>query len=362
MTTADLTTDTKPAAGKRNWLEIVSAIWAWIFLAVLIVFFSIAGEGFLSLRNFQNILANMAILAILAFGQTFVIIAAGIDLSTGFVMGMVSVVSAMAMTSLPPEWPLFLIVLVGALVGIGAALIAGLVNGLLIARLNVPPFIATLGMFGIARGVGFLLSDGMPIPIQISNLGQLGNGYLAYFHADTGLSWFVRPGNLERTQLREVQSFVPFVVIIMLVLLLIAHIVLSRTKFGLYTYALGGSQEASLRAGIPVVRTLTSIYLVSATFAALAGIVYNLRFTNGAANAGEALLLDSIAAVVIGGASLFGGAGTVLGSLIGALIIAVLANGLVIMAINPFWQFIAVGIVIIVAVIIDQAREGVAHG
>ena len=105
-----------------------------------------------------------------------------------------------------------------------------------------------------------------------------------------------------------------------------------------------------------------SIYLVSATFAALAGIVYNLRFTNGAANAGEAMLLDSIAAVVIGGASLFGGAGTVMGTLIGALIIAVLANGLVIMAINPFWQFIAVGVVIIVAVIIDQAREGVVSG
>lgn len=361
MTTAELTTDKQPATRPRNWLDVLGAVWAWVFLLVLLVFFSIAGEGFLSLRNFQNILANMSILAILAFGQTFVIISAGIDLSTGFVMGMVAVVSAIVMTSMPAGSPIWLIVLVGVLVGLAAGLIAGLVNGLLIARLRVPPFIATLGMFGIARGVGFLLSGGMPVPIQIPGLGHLGNGYVAYFHPDAGISWFSRPENLERAQLREVQSFLPFVVIIMVVLLLIAHFTLTRTKFGLHTYAVGGSEEASLRAGIPVVRTITAIYLVSATFAALAGIVYNLRFTNGAANAGEALLLDSIAAVVIGGASLFGGAGTVMGTLIGALIIAVLANGLVIMAINPFWQFIAVGIVIIVAVIIDQAREGVVR-
>ncbi len=233
MTTADLNNDTQQFREERNWLDVLGAVWAWIFLLVLIVFFSVASDAFLSLRNFQNILANMSILAILAFGQTFVIISAGIDLSTGFVMGMVAVVSALAMTSLPPEWPLLLIVLVGALVGIGAGLIAGLVNGLLIARLNVPPFIATLGMFGIARGVGFLLSNGMPVPIQIPGLGHLGNGYLAYFHPDTGLSWIFRPENLERTQMRDLQSFVPFVVIFMLVLLAIAHFTLSRTKFGL---------------------------------------------------------------------------------------------------------------------------------
>ena len=154
----------------------------------------------------------------------------------------------------------------------------------------------------------------------------------------------------------------PYVVIFMLVLLVIAHLILSRTKFGLHTYAIGGNKEASLRAGIPVTRRLISIYLLSATFAALAGFVYNVRFTNGAANAGEAMLLDTVAAVVIGGASLFGGAGTMIGTLIGALIIAVLANGLVIMRVNPFWQFIAVGIVIIVAVLIDQAREKLAQG
>jgi ribose/xylose/arabinose/galactoside ABC-type transport system permease subunit len=362
MTTAELTSDTPQSFQKRSWLDTLGAIWAWIFLLALVVFFSVTGEGFLSLTNFQNILANMSILAILAFGQTFVIISAGIDLSTGFVMGMVSVVAAIAMTSMPGGSPLWLVVLVGGAVGLFAGVIAGLVNGLLIARLEVPPFIATLGMFGIARGVGFLLSGGMPVPIQIDGLGRLGNGYLAYVHPDLGWSLLNPPAGLERAQMRELQGLLPFVVIIMVVLLLLAHFSLSRSKFGLHTYALGGSKEASLRAGIPVVRQLTLIYILSAVFAALAGIVYNLRFTNGAANAGEAMLINSIAAVVIGGASLFGGAGTVMGTLIGALIISVLANGLVILAINPFWQFIAVGVVIIVAVIIDQAREGVVRG
>ena len=152
-------------------------------------------------------------------------------------------------------------------------------------------------------------------------------------------------------------GWVPFVVLFMLVVLVFAHLLLSRSKFGLHTYAIGGNKEAALRAGIPVARRTITIYLFSATFAAFAGLVYNVRFTNGAANAGEAMLLDTVAAVVIGGASLFGGAGTVIGTLIGALIISVLANGLVIMRVNPFWQFIAVGVVIIIAVLIDQARE-----
>jgi ribose transport system permease protein len=361
-TSVELHTDAPATAPKRHWLDTFGDVWAWVFLAILIVVFSITGEGFLSLTNFQNILANMSILAILAFGQTFVIIAAGIDLSSGFVMGMVSVVSALAMTRLPEDTPQVGVVLVGAAVGLVAALLAGLVNGTLIARLNVPPFIATLGMFGIARGVGFLLSGGMPVPIQVPGLGRWGNGYFFYYHPEFGWSFMAPPEGIERAQMRELIGILPYVVVIMLVVLVIAHLVLSRSKFGLHTYAIGGSKEAALRAGIPVMRRLISIYVVSAVFAALAGLVYNLRFTNGAANSGEAMLLDSIAAVVIGGASLFGGAGTVIGTLIGALIIAVLANGLVILAINPFWQFIAVGVVIILAVLIDQAREKVVQG
>jgi ribose transport system permease protein len=275
---------------------------------------------------------------------------------------MAAVIAATVMNTFPETTPLFVALLAGAAAGLIAAWIAGLVNGVLIARLNVPPFIATLGMFGIARGVGFLLSGGMPVPVYVKGIGKLGNGYLFYYHPEAGWSFLAPPPGLVQADLRSLTGVGPFVVIFMLLLLVIAHLVLARTKFGLHTYAIGGNKEASLRAGIPVERRLISIYLFSATFAALAGFVYNVRFTNGAANAGEAMLLDTVAAVVIGGASLFGGAGTVVGTLIGALIISVLANGLVIMRVNPFWQFIAVGVVIIVAVLIDQAREKLAQG
>ena len=337
----------------------LSQAWAWLFLIILVLIFSVTGQGFFNLFNFQSIGANVAILLIMAMGQTFVIISGGIDLSSGFIMGMASVVGAMAMTSLPPDTPLF----ITALVGLGAALIAGLIpgyiNGVLIAHLKVPPFIVTLGMFGIARGMGFIFSGGMPIPASIKGLGRIGNGYLAYILPDRGFTWFVQPEGLARDELRQLIGILPHPLTLIIVLAIVFHWLLSRSRFGLYTYAIGGNEEAAVRAGIPVASHTIRLYMLSAGCAALAGFLYNVRFTNGAANAGEALLIDSIAAVVIGGASLFGGAGTIVGTVIGALIIAVIQNGLVILAINPFWQFVAVGIVIILAVLVDQARSAV---
>lgn len=353
-------TDTSLA---RRVTGFIGQAWAWLFLLILIVIFSLTGQGFLSLFNFQSIGANMAIITIMALGQTFVIISGGIDLSTGFVMGMASVVGAMVMTSLvdPVTTPLPLVVLAGLAGGVGAGLLAGFINGWLIARLQVPPFIVTLGMMGIGRGVGFLLSGGMPIPVKVQGLGQLGNGYLFYYHANTGLT-FLSPGpGLSGADLRQLTGILPHPLTLMIILVLICHWVLSRTKFGLYTYAIGGNREAALRAGIPVQWHTISVYMLSTGLAALAGVLYNARFTNGAANAGDALLMDSIAAVVIGGASMFGGEGTIIGTLIGALLIAVIQNGLVILAINPFWQFIAVGVVIILAVLVDRARARVVQ-
>ncbi|MEI2652471.1 MAG: ABC transporter permease [Microthrixaceae bacterium] len=246
----------------------------------------------------------------------------------------------------------------GTAVGLVAAWIAGLVNGLLIARLNVPPFIATLGMFGIARGVGFLAIRRYACAHLYKRAGLSGQWLSVLFSPQSGLvvSGPAGRAGTGRSALpdryfalrgdRHARAVVGR-----------APVAFARSRFGLHTYAIGGNKEAALRAGIPVARQTVMIYMLSATFAAIAGLVYNTRFTNGAANAGEALLLDTVAAVVIGGASLFGGAGTVVGTLIGALIISVLDNGLVIMRVNPFWQFIAVGVVIIVAVLIDQARE-----
>lgn len=344
------------ASGRRA-VQTIGQAWAWLFLVSLLVFFALTGEGFFSVFNLQSILANMAIVLIMALGQTFVILAAGIDLSTGFVMGMASVVGAIVMSSLAQTLPLPLAVLIGAAAALASGLVAGLINGLIIARLNVPPFIATLGMFSIARGVGFVLSGGMPQPILVQDLGQIGNGYFLYYHPEAGISFLSQPAGLEATQLREVIGILPHPVTFTIILVIVCYWVLSRTKFGLYTYAIGGNKEAALRAGIPVQRHTINIYMLSAGMAAIAGIVYNMRFTNGAANAGEALLITSIAAVVIGGASLFGGEGTIMGTLIGALIIAVITNGFVILGINAFWQFIAIGIVIILAVLVDQAKS-----
>jgi ribose transport system permease protein len=330
-------------------------------LLALVVFFSLTGKGFFDLFNFQAMGANVAVMLIMALGQTFVIIAGGIDLSTGFVMGLASVGAAMAMSRLGNDVPLPLVVLAGFGAALVAGLPAGLVNGVLIARLRVPPFIGTLGMYGIARGAGFILSGGQPISIQVRGLGQVGNGYLLYYYPEVGLTLLNPPPGLQGAQLRQVVGILPHPLTLSILLIVACWFLLAHTRFGQHTYAVGGNPEAALRAGIPVRRHTIRIYLLSALFAAIAGMLYSVRFTNGAANAGDALLLDSIAAVVIGGASLFGGAGTIAGTVIGALIIAVIQNGLVILAINPFWQFVTVGVVIILAVLVDQAKARVVR-
>ncbi len=352
--------EAEPRANRA--LQLVGQFWAWLFLLSLVVFFSLTGKGFFDLFNFQAVGANLSIMLIMALGQTFVIIAGGIDLSTGFVMGLASVGAAMAMSRLGSDAPLALVVVLGLVAALIAGLVAGLVNGVLIARLRVPPFIGTLGMYGIARGVGFILSGGQPVSIQVKGLGQVGNGNLVYYYPPSGaLSFFQPPPGLQGTQLRQVIGILPHPLTLVILLVLACWFLLARTRFGQHTYAIGGNAEASLRAGIPVSAHTIRIYMLSAVLAAIAGVLYAARFTNGAANAGDPLLLDSIAAVVIGGASLFGGAGTISGTVIGALIIGVIQNGLVILGINPFWQFVTVGVVIILAVLVDQAKARVVR-
>src|ERR1700694_3463753 len=313
-------------------LDIVSKGWSWLFLIVLIIFFSITGQGFLNLFNFQTIGADMSLVLIMALGETFVILSGGIDLSVGFVMGLASVAAALVMSSLGSSAPLFVVVLAGLGAGLGVGLIPGLVNGLVIARLRVPPFIVTLGMYGIARGAGFILSGGQPVSIQTNGVGQLGNGYLLYLLPDGRFSFFHLPSNLDGVRPSQIVQLLPLPLIFLVVVVLICAWLLSQTRFGRHTYAVGGSEEASRRAGIPVVRPTIMIYVLSA-------------------------LVASIAAVIIGGASLFGGEGTILGTVIGALIISIIQNGLIFLGINPFWQFIAVGTVIILAVLVDQAKK-----
>src|SRR6202158_4469927 len=218
--------------GANRLLELVSQFWALLFLLALVIFFSLTGKGFFDLFNFQAMGANVAVMLLMALGQTFVIIAGGIDLSTGFVMGLASVGAAMAMSRLGDAVALPLVVLAGFGAALLAGLPAGLVNGVLIARLHVPPFIGTLGMYGIARGVGFILSGGQPVSIQVRGLGQVGNGYLFYYYPQTGLSFLNPPPGLQGAQLRQVVGILPHPLTLGLVLIVACWFVLSQTRFG----------------------------------------------------------------------------------------------------------------------------------
>ncbi len=316
-------------------LRFLAGAWSWLFLIALLIFFeswarAVYGVSFLlNGLNVQSILVYAALPLLLGLGQTYVIISGGIDLSVGFVMGLAAVIMARVMQQLA-DLPPGLALGCGLMAAFLVALIPGLINGWLIAQLRVPAFIGTLGMFGVARGAGFLAANGTTVPVNNPWLFEMGNGKLLG---------------------------VPLPVVITLVALLALHYVLAQTRFGQYTYAIGGNRMAAARAGVNLRRHTMMIYLISAGCAGVAGMVYTARFSAGAAQAGEPLLLDSIAAVVIGGASLFGGSGTIMGTVIGALIIAVIQYGLVFINVEPFWQFVAVGVVIIVSVLVDQSQS-----
>jgi ribose transport system permease protein len=324
------------ASRSKTLLQHVTDLRAWLFLAALIGTFEVwartefGGTFILNPFNLQSIAIFAVAPLLLATGQTFVIISGGIDLSLGFIMGLAAVVAAHTINLATPIMGMPMAVLLGILVAIFAASVAGGVNGVLVARLKVPPFIGTLGMYGIARGVAFLLAGGTTVPVQNSFFATIGNGRI--FH-------------------------IPYIVIITAVFVLLMHYLLSQTRFGQHNYAIGANVQAARRAGINIKSHLTRLYILSAMCAGLGGALYSARFNAGAAQAGEPLLLDSVAAVVIGGASLFGGSGSIIGTIAGALVIAVIQYGLVFVDVEPFWQFISVGVVIILSVLIDQAQR-----
>ncbi len=329
------------AGAVKTLAQRIADLRAWLFLAALIIGFelwsraSFGGSFILNPFNVQSIAIFAVAPLLLATGQTFVIISGGIDLSLGFVMGLAAVVAAHAINWSGAFLPLPLAVLFGALAAVAVAGLPGLVNGLLISRLKVPPFIGTLGMFGVARGVAFLLAGGTTVPVSNGFFSALGNGRILN---------------------------IPYIVILAAIFVAIMHYLLSQTRFGQHNYAIGANVQAARRSGIDIRWHLLRLYVLSSLCAGLAGFVYAARFSAGAAQAGEPLLLDSVAAVVIGGASLFGGSGTILGTVAGAFVIAVIQYGLVFVNVEPFWQFISVGIVIIISVLIDQAQRRFSGG
>jgi ribose transport system permease protein len=319
----------------------ISDLRAWLFLILLLAFFEAWAEVVdhttfvLNPYNLQSITVFATAPLLLALGQTLVIISSGIDLSVGFTMGLASVIAAhvsnLCIDQLGlPEFPAMLLAIAA---GVAVSLIPGVVNGWLIAHLRVPPFIGTLGMYGVARGAAYLIAVGATVPIHNSAYMYVGNGRIVEL---------------------------PVIVLITAIVVLAAHYLLSQTRFGQHTYAIGANRNAAIRAGINWRRHTINLYLLSAVCAGLAGALYTGRFLAGAAQAGEPLLLDSIAAVVIGGASLFGGSGTIAGTIAGSLVIAVIQYGLVFIDVEPFWQFVAVGVVIIISVLVDQSQRRLA--
>ena len=274
-------------------------------------------------------------------------------------MSLCSVTSALAIrAAFNAGLPLFPSAVVGFLAAVATAGVIGFLNGVIIAKLKVPAFIVTLGSSFIVRGVALLMAENTTVIGLPPGIRAYGNEALVYFvRGEGGGLYFLTPPEVSGELLRRMDRILPYPVIITAIVVAIAMFLLRKTQFGRHTYAIGGNLEAARRAGIPVDRRIIALYMLSAITAGIAGFLSTLRFTAGSAVIGDPLLLSSIAAVIIGGVSLFGGAGSIIGTVIGSLIIAVLTTGLVMLNVDAFWQFIVVGAVVIIAVLIDQSRD-----
>ncbi|PSJ30197.1 sugar ABC transporter permease [Streptosporangium nondiastaticum] len=292
-------------------------------LIALVVVMAVLSRDFLNGQNLLNVGVQASVTAILAFGVTFVIVSAGIDLSVGSVAALSATVVAWCATK--EGLPVWLSVLLG--LAVGAA--AGLVSGALVAYGRLPAFIATLAMLSVGRGLALVISGGSPIAFP-SALGGLGG---------------------------TLGGWLPVPVLVLAATGALAALVLARTYTGRAMFAIGGNEEAARLSGIDVRRRKLVIYALSGLFAAVAGIVLAARLTSAQPQAAVGYELDAIAAVVIGGASLSGGSGKASGTLIGALILAVLRNGLNLLSVSAFWQQVATGLVIALAVLLDTLRR-----
>jgi ribose transport system permease protein len=292
-------------------------------LIVLFLFLSFASPHFLTHTNLSSVVRQTAVINIMALGMTMIIVAGGIDLSVGSVLAFGGLVGAMALEKGAP-------IPLGVLCGVGVGLACGLTNGFLITRLRIEPFIVTLGMMGIVRGVTLIISNGLPvhrIPAGFSFLGE---------------------GNV---------LGVPFVLWILVGCALLVHFLLEHTRLGRYAYAIGSNKEAALYAGVPVRFHTAAVYAIGGALTGLAGMIEASRLMTGQPTAGQGYELQAIAAVVIGGGSLHGGEGSVVGTLIGAFIMGLLSNGSDLLGVSPYLQQAIIGAVIILAVTVDEFRK-----
>ena len=294
-------------------------------LIILVIIMTFLSPFFLTFANLFNVATQIAVIAILAFGQTFVIVSGGIDLSVGSVLALSSIVFgwATAVAGLPLP--------VALILGLGAGAGAGLVNGLAITLGRLPPFIATLAMLSVARGLALVISGGQPLNPIPQVVRTLGGG--------------------------DLFGIIPLPVILLVFMWALTTIILRSTYPGRCMYAIGGNEEATRLSGINVFRQKLLVYTLSGLFAAVAGLLLTARLASAQPQAGFTFELDAIAAVVIGGASLAGGVGSASGTLVGALILGVLRNGLNLLNVSSFWQQVVIGAVIALAVMTDTLRR-----
>ncbi len=304
-------------------------------LLLLVIALSIMTQGtFLRPQNLINVIVQVSAIGIIAVGMTFIIIVEGIDLSVGSVIAVASVISA-SLAQLPTASNLMypgleVPVIVAVLVGLAVGALAGAINGFLITKFRIAPFIATLGMMTAASGAASIYTNGRPVSTLNPGFNWLGQGNVL------GL---------------------PVPIIVFAIVAVLGHVVLNFTRFGRHTYALGGNLQAARVSGIAIDKLKFTIFTVTGLLAGLAGIILSGRIGSGQPILGTGIELDVIAATVIGGTSFTGGVGTIWGTVVGALIIGTINNGLDLMNVSPFWQKVVKGLIIVLAIIIDELKN-----
>lgn len=318
---------------RKNYRQSLSKIQSLIALFILCLVISLLSDKFLTTTNAWNVMRQISVNICISVGMTLVVLTAGIDLSVGSVLALCGAITAGLLKNgieIPSANLYIGFTILGAIVaGLLTGSLFGWFNGWTITKFKVPPFVATLAMLTIARGLTMLWTKGFPI----TGLGEK----FAYL----GTGWFLG---------------IPLPVLVSGVIVLIAVIITNNTKLGRYIYAIGGNENAAILSGINIKKIKIIVYSIAGALAAVGGLLVTSRLDAAQPNAGTGYELDSIAAVVIGGTSLSGGRGSVWGTVLGAVIIGVLNNGLVLLNVSPFWQQVVKGFVILIAVIIDKAN------
>jgi len=325
----------------RGWRMLLLRLRAFVALIAITIVFSVISSPFFTGSNLRVMTEHVAIIAIMAIGETFVILSAGIDLSVGSVAGLSGMIAGGLLNDGLVLHPLGVVVWFNVplviLIGLGIGAGCGAINGAIITKLGVAPFIATLGMLSVARGFADLRNNGATFPNLAGDPA----------HHNTGFD-FLGTGNV---------LHVPFTIVLLVIFLVVAVYIAKRTAFGRRVYAIGGNERAAELAGIRVNRIKVGVYVISGICAAMTGLLITSQLNAAFPDTATSYELNAIAAVVLGGTSLFGGRGTIGGTVIGAFVIGFLSDGLVLVGVSEFWQMVAKGSVIVAAVALDEAQR-----